>query len=46
MKGRMRLDIEVRDDVRIVRGLRLRSLRLGLVGQADVVEFHRLNSVR
>ena len=29
-----------RGDVRIVRGLRLRSLRLGLVGQADVVEFH------
>jgi CRISPR-associated exonuclease Cas4 len=26
--------------VRIVRGLRLQSLRLGLVGQADVVEFH------
>jgi len=25
--------------VRIARGLRLRSLRLGLVGQADVVEF-------
>lgn len=33
---------EVRGDVRIARGLRLRSLRLGLVGMADVVEFHRI----
>jgi len=33
-------DMEVREGVRIVRGLRLRSLRLGLVGQVDVVEFH------
>ena len=32
---------ETRGDVRSVRGLRLRSLRLGLVGQADAVEFHR-----
>lgn len=32
---------ERRGDVRIARGLRLRSLRLGLTGQADVVEFHR-----
>ena len=32
---------ETRRDVRIVRGLRLRSLALGLVGIADVVEFHR-----
>lgn len=32
---------EVRGDVRIARALRLRSQRLGLVGQADVVEFHR-----
>ena len=30
---------ETRDGVRIVRGLPLRSLRLGLVGKADVVEF-------
>jgi len=30
---------ECRGSVRIVRSLRLRSLRLGLVGQADVVEF-------
>jgi len=32
---------EVRGDVVIVRGLHLRSLRLGLVGRADVVELHR-----
>ncbi len=33
---------EVRGDLRIAHGLRLRSLRLGLTGRADVVEFHRL----
>jgi CRISPR-associated exonuclease Cas4 len=32
---------ETRGDLRIVRGLPLRSLRLGLAGRADVVEFHR-----
>ncbi len=32
---------EGRPGMRIARGLRLRSLRLGLAGQADVVEFHR-----
>jgi CRISPR-associated exonuclease Cas4 len=31
---------ESRADVRIARGVPLRSLRLGLVGMADVVEFH------
>jgi len=31
---------ETRGDVRIARGLPLRSLRLGLSGVADVVEFH------
>ena len=31
---------ETREGVRIVRDLSLRSLRLGLVGKADVVEFH------
>jgi CRISPR-associated exonuclease Cas4 len=36
-------EAESRGDVRIVRGLRLQSLRLGLVGQADVVEFHLLD---
>lgn len=36
---------ESRGDVRIVRGLSLRSLRLGLAGVADVVEFHRGDSV-
>jgi len=34
--------LESRADERIARGLRLRSLRLGLSGIADVVEFHRL----
>jgi len=34
-------DDESRGNVRIVRGLRLRSRRLGLSGVADVVEFHR-----
>jgi len=33
---------EVRGDLRIARGLRLRSVRLGLTGKADVVEFCRL----
>lgn len=37
------LSTENRPGLRIARGLRLRSLRLGLVGMADVVEFH-LNS--
>lgn len=32
---------ESRGDARIARGLRLRSLKLGLTGQADVVEFRR-----
>lgn len=35
---------ESRGDMRICRGLPLRSLRLGLSGKADVVEFHRLAS--
>lgn len=35
-------ETEVRGDVRIARSLRLRSLRLGLTGMADVIEFHRL----
>jgi len=33
---------ESRGDVRIVRGLGIRSLTLGLAGIADVVEFHRV----
>lgn len=33
---------ESRGDVRIARGLRLHSRRLGLTGKADVVEFHRV----
>ncbi len=36
------LPVESRGDVRISRGLMLRSLRMGLIGKADVVEFHRL----
>lgn len=32
---------EVRGDVRVARGLRILSLRLGLSGKTDVVEFHR-----
>lgn len=35
---------ESRGAVRIARGLRLRSLRLGIAGKADVVEFHRARS--
>lgn len=35
---------ESRGDVRVARGLRLHSLRLGLTGKADVVEFHRMEN--
>jgi CRISPR-associated exonuclease Cas4 len=35
---------ESRGDVRIVRGMAIRSLRLGLAGKADVIEFHRAES--
>jgi len=35
---------ELRGDLLIVRGLRLRSMKLGLTGQADVVEFHRVGA--
>jgi CRISPR-associated exonuclease Cas4 len=34
-------EVEVRGDTRLARAVRLRCLRLGLVGKADVVEFHR-----
>ena len=34
---------ESRGDVRLARGLRLRSLKYGLSGQADLVEFHKQN---
>jgi len=36
---------ESRGNVRIEYGMPLRSLRLGLIGKADVVEFHRINDV-
>ncbi len=35
---------EVRGDLRIARGLLIRSLQLGLTGKADVVEFHRVGA--
>jgi CRISPR-associated exonuclease Cas4 len=38
-------DSEWRGDVRIARGLRVRSLRLGLTGQCDVVEFRQVDRV-
>jgi CRISPR-associated exonuclease Cas4 len=34
-------ETESRGDLRITRGLKLRSLKLGVIGQADVVEFHK-----
>lgn len=34
-------DLKKRGDVHIEYGISLRSLRLGLIGKADVVEFHR-----
>lgn len=34
-------DTENRPNIRIVRGLRIHSYRLGLIGQADVVEFYQ-----
>jgi CRISPR-associated exonuclease Cas4 len=37
---------ESRGNVRIARGVPLRSLRLGLVGLADMVEFHRTSDGR
>lgn len=37
-------DSESRGDLRIARGLRIHSLRLGLSGVADVVEFRRTSS--
>jgi CRISPR-associated exonuclease Cas4 len=35
---------ELRGNVRIARGVPLRSLKLGLVGVSDVVEFHKISS--
>lgn len=38
------IESETRTDVRIVRSLRLVSYKLGLTGQSDVVEFHRVQN--
>ena len=35
-------ETEIRLNLRITRGLRLRSLKLGIVGRADVIEFYRV----
>jgi len=35
-------DRESRGDLRIERGVPLRSLRLGLIGKSDVIEFHKI----
>jgi CRISPR-associated exonuclease Cas4 len=37
-------DRESRGDVRIERGVPLRAMKLGLIGKADVVEFHRIEA--
>ena len=37
--------VEVRGDIKTVTGLPLRSFELGVVGKADVVEFHRREGV-
>jgi len=39
-------EAETRGDVRIERGVPLRSLRLGLIGKSDVVEFHKVEEGR
>lgn len=39
-------EAESRGDVRIERGVPLRSLRLGLIGKSDVVEFHKVEESR
>lgn len=38
--------IEMRDGVRIERGVALYSKRLGISGKADVVEFHKTNNLK
>ncbi len=35
-------EVEVRGELRAVRSLRIRSLELGLIGKADLIEFHQL----
>jgi CRISPR-associated exonuclease Cas4 len=39
-------EAETRGDVRVERGVPLRSLRLGLIGKSDVVEFHKADGDR
>lgn len=38
-------EFESRKDLRVTRGLLLRSLTLGVTGKADIVEFHRLDEL-
>jgi CRISPR-associated exonuclease Cas4 len=38
-------EVESRKDLRVTRGLLLRSLTLGVTGKSDVVEFHRLDEL-
>lgn len=38
-------EVESRKDLRVTRGLLLRSFTLGVTGKADVVEFHRLDAI-
>ena len=44
MSARMTRRARQRGDTRTVRGLRIRSLRLGLIGVADVVEFRHTDA--
>lgn len=39
-------EVETRGDLRIARGVQIRSRRLGLVGKADVIELHRWSEPR
>ncbi len=39
-------EAEARGDVKVERGVPLRSLRLGLIGKSDVVEFHKVEKGR
>ena len=39
-------EAEARGDVKVERGVPIRSLRLGLIGKSDVVEFHKVEKGR